>query len=119
MQFLGRMVSANGISVTPEKADVIRSWPMPTSKKELESFLGYVNYHRTHIQGFAGITEPLYALTKKNTTFEWGEIYEQAFVNLKNLLSTAPCLAFPLPEGTSILDCDASYNSIVAKLSQS
>ena len=118
VEFLGRTVSNQGIRITPQKMDAIKNWPVPTTKKELESFLGYANYHRAHIQGYAGITTSLYELVKPKRTFIWTEVQQEAFDALKDALTKAPCLTFPLPVGTFILDCDASGTSIGAELSQ-
>lgn len=118
VEFLGRRVSKEGVSVAPGKEDVIKQWPTPTNKKELECFLGYANYHRTHVQGYAGITACLYTLLKPKACFIWTDEHEDAFVHLKKTLSSAPCLAFPLPDGAFILDCDASDTARGADLSQ-
>jgi hypothetical protein len=57
--FLGKVVSKEGISVCPKKLDVVWNWPVPSSRKELESLVGYVNYHRAHVRGFAKLVAPL------------------------------------------------------------
>ena len=108
VEFLGRQVSRSGISITSSKADAIQNWPEPTNRKELESFLGYVNYHCSHIQGYAGITSNLYEMAKSKQPFEWHTEHQKTFKQLKEILSSAPCLAFPIPTGKFILDCDAS-----------
>ena len=118
VEFLGRQVSRSGISITSSKADAIQNWPEPTNRKELESFLGYVNYHRSHIQGYVGITSNLYEMAKSKQPFEWHTKHQKTFKQLKEILSSAPCLAFPIPTGKFILDCDASYCSIGAELIQ-
>ena len=57
--FLGRVVGRKGISVDPDKIKAVQKWPSPRNIKELQSFLGFVNYHRDHIKNFASLTEPL------------------------------------------------------------
>ena len=69
VEFLGRSVSQHVIQVSPGKADTIRSWPRPTNRKDLESFLDYMNYHRSHVQGYARITARLYELVKPKASF--------------------------------------------------
>lgn len=44
-EFLGRVVSHNGVSISPEKLNAVRSWPKPTDKQGVMSFLGFANYH--------------------------------------------------------------------------
>ena len=39
-----------GVTVRPEHVQVIRDWPLPTTKQELQSFLGFANYHREYIK---------------------------------------------------------------------
>lgn len=64
IKFLGKLVSQNGISVNPESIEIIMKWPIPKDTKQLESFLGFANYHRNHVKGFAEITHTLYQLVK-------------------------------------------------------
>ena len=118
VKFLGRMVSQDGVAVDPEKVETVKKWPVPTNTKEVESFLGFVNYHREHIQGFAEIASCLYELTGPRSKFCWEEKHEEAFQELKSVLTTAPVLGYPQSEGTYILDCDASDTTIGAELSQ-
>ena len=107
--FLGKQVTKSGMCITSSKKDAIIKWPTPRNKKELESFQGYANYHRSHVQGYAGTTACLYDLTKIKSTFDWRSKPQETFDHLKELLIEAPCLAFPRKEGTFILDCDASF----------
>lgn len=62
-EFLGKKISRDGVSISPAKLDAVKSWPVPTDKREVESFIGYTNYHRDHVQGYAGISKCLYELT--------------------------------------------------------
>ena len=117
-EFLGKYISREGVSISPGKLDCIEQWPVPQNKKELQAFLGYANYHREHIRGYAGIVSSLYNLTGSNTSFEWEQEHDDAFNNLKCALTSAPCLAYPTTTGLFILDTDASDKSIGAELSQ-
>ena len=106
------------MSISPGKMDCIKQWPTPMNRKELQAFLGYANYHREHIRGYAGISSVLYELTGSKADFEWDDIHEQAFLSLKTALTVAPCLAYPSHTGLFILDTDASQTAIGAQLSQ-
>ena len=75
-------------------------------------------HYRNHIAGFAHIACPLHQLTKKHTRFEWGELHEAAFLELKKRLVTAPVLSTPQDEGEFILDTDASDHTIGGVLQQ-
>ena len=116
IEFLGKLVTREGIGLSPSKRDVMASWPQPTTKKELESFLGYVIYHRAHVKQYAQLMAPLYHIAKPTSTFEWSDEHTQAFSNLKEQLSSER-LKFPTPN-MFVLDCDASNHTIAAELSQ-
>lgn len=56
--YLGHVVSEHGIEADPAKISVIKTWPIPTTVKELRSFLGFAGYNRRFIEGFASIAKP-------------------------------------------------------------
>ena len=118
VQFLGRVVSREGVAMDPSKIEKITGWPTPRNSSDLLSFLGLVNYHREHVAHFSAISAPLYSLLKKGVPFQWSAEQEQAFRKLKEALSSAPVLAYPQQEGVFILDTDASNLCIGAELSQ-
>ena len=62
---LGKIVTGDSVSVDPESIEAVRAWSEPTGTKEVESFLGFVNYHREHIPHLAEKAASLYALTGK------------------------------------------------------
>ena len=71
-----------------------------------------------HIQGFTRLAAPLYELATKGTDFEWTERRNEAFIQLKNVLTSAPILGFPREEGLWYLDTDAIDVETGAVLSQ-
>ena len=79
---------------------------MPTSPNC--QFLGLASYYRRFVKDFATIAQPLHALTRKYAHFRWTEDCQQAFVELKQQLTSAPVLVYPLDTGDLILDMDAS-----------
>ena len=115
--FLGRIVSKEGVQVDPEKVSAVKKYPIPRNTKEVERFLGFVNYHRDFIPNYAERSHRLYQLTGKNP-FEWTDEHTQAFEDLSNALVTTPVLAYPSPEEPFILDTDASDTAVAAVLSQ-
>ena len=68
VEYLGHIISSNGISVEKEKVKAISEWPRPKSKRDVQSFLGLVNYYRRFIKSCSRIAKPLTLLTK-NVTF--------------------------------------------------
>ena len=116
--FLGHVVSDHGVSTDPKKIEAVRTWPYPRTAKDVKSFLGLCSYYRRFVRGFADIARPLYKLTEEQREFRWTRECEDAFCQLKSLLTTAPILAFPTLDGLFILDTDASNTGLGAVLSQ-
>lgn len=98
--FLGHRVSEKGVSVDPEKIEVIQKWPRPTAVTEIRSFLGLAGYYRKFVKAFSSIAKPLTRLTGIEVPFLWDEHTERAFNKLKEALTTAPILALPQPGKT-------------------
>src|SRR5260221_2620639 len=94
---LGQKVSRLGISTHKEKVDAIQALVPPTKVSELQSFLGMVNYFSNYIPFYSWITRPLYALLRKDKTWEWGEAQHRAFELCKEALGSAPVLGYPIP----------------------
>ena len=116
--FLGRKVSAEGVSINPENVEKVSKWPVPTSVKEVERFLGFANYHREHIKDYASVTRVLYQLTGSKAVFNWLVEHQEAFELTKQRLISAPILSYPNAEDVFVLDTDASGHAIGAVLSQ-
>nr|WP_253310135.1 reverse transcriptase domain-containing protein [Rickettsia endosymbiont of Ceutorhynchus assimilis] len=118
VEFLGHVVSEEGIQVMEGKIDAVRDWPKPRDKHELRSFLGLCSYYRRFVEGFAKIAAPLHRLTEEKSTFNWTQECDSAFRKLKGALCTSPVLSYPDYKGMLILDTDASNISVGAVLSQ-
>ncbi len=100
LKFLGHVIGREGISVDPEKIDVIRKWPVPKDVSELRAFLGLCNYFRRFVHGYSQIAGPLTALTGTTgqdsyTWDKWKERELAAFEKLKVALCSTPVLRLP------------------------
>ena len=120
LRYLGRLISPDGITVSEEHVKCIREWPIPSTRKQLESFLGFANYHRTFIKDYAALTDSLY---KYLVTLGPGRItltddHVARIEEIRRCLLNAPVFPYPDPEYTFILDCDASDIAIGCELSQ-
>lgn len=62
VRFLGHQISAEGIGTDPDKIAAVRQWPVPTTVKELRSFLGFYSYYRRFLHGFSQLAGPLHDL---------------------------------------------------------
>ena len=110
---------ANGqIKVIPEKVAPILQLKVPTSKKQMQEFLGLINFYRDFCLGLAEIAEPLYALTRKEHDFVWTQVHQKAFDAIKHLLTEPPFLRLPNPRKPFIISSDASGKALGAVLSQ-
>ena len=118
VQFLGFVVSRGRIEMDPAKTDAVVSWPPPTNRKELQRFLGSVNFYRRFIRGFSSTVQPLTSLTSTKSVFCWTPKAEAAFSDLKTRFSTAPILIMSNPKKQFILEVDASDTGVGAVLSQ-
>ena len=118
VEYLGYIVSPTGISADPKTVTAVRDFPPPHNVKALQSFLGLALYYRRFIPGFSVVAGPLFVLTRKNVEFEWNTACQAAFEKLKELLTQAPVLAFPLFDRGFTLDTDASGVGLGAVLSQ-
>jgi hypothetical protein len=121
VDFLGRRVGRTGISIPDAKVRCILEWAVPTTRTQLESFLGFVNYHREFIPQMAIMCDTLYKLVKVTPLKEklnWEMEHQQAFESLQRAMVSAPVLAYPNSTGVFILDVDASDAAIGAELSQ-
>lgn len=118
IEFLGHVVSADGISVEQSKVKVIKEWQRPTSASHVRSFLSAVGFYRRFIKGFQAIALPLNALLCKDTPFIWTQECEDAFEQLKTALCTAPVLHQPDFTKPMVVYCDASDYATGAVLMQ-
>ena len=80
------------MSVDPKKVEVVMSWERPKSVFEIRSFLGLAAYYRRFIEDFSRLAAPMTRLTRKWVKFEWDDLCEKAFQELKRRLTSAPIL---------------------------
>ena len=118
VDYLGHIVSRQGVQTYPGKTESVTNWPSPNNVKELRQFLGLASYYRRFVKNFALIAAPLHRLTEKAKAWSWTLECEQAFNVLKEKLTTAPILAFPQFDLEFTVDCDASSEGLGAVLSQ-
>ena len=118
ISFLGYTISGEGVKPDRRLVEKIQAVCAPKDKKDLDCFLGLVNYFGRYIKGFAEVTEPLHALRRKNVPFEWGVAQQKAFEKLKAALSVYPVVQPFDAKKDTVLTTDASEKSISAILSQ-
>src|SRR5258708_3173906 len=102
----------------PVKVQGVTDWPQPAKVKDVQSFIGFVNFYWRFICDFSKIARPLHMLTQKSKDWSWGAAKQQAFDALKSAITSTPTLAFPSKSGPFCLECDASNFATGAVLSQ-
>ena len=134
VDFLGHVLSKNGVSPNPEKIEKVCDWPTPMNSKEVHSFIGLASYYRRFILNFAKWARPLHTLIIPASTqykvrtgllkksnlpeFKWTEECKVGFTNLKQALISTLILAYPDYSKAFILETDTSLKGLGIVLSQ-
>ena len=118
IEYLGVVISQNSIMMDPAKVTKVSEWPTLTTKKEVQSFLGPVNFYRRFIEGFSHIARPLFNLTKTNSNFRWSSDEQSTFNSLKEKVTSAPILALPNNSKPFCIEADSLDFVTGAVLSQ-
>ena len=108
IQYLGHLISQDGIQPLPEKLESIRDMPAPRNPKEIKQFLGLAGYYCKFVPRFSDLSRPLTWLTHKDVLFEWTKECQAVFQMLKDALCEHPILRYPDPAKPYVLFMDAS-----------
>jgi len=118
VQFLGYVVSQDGLKMDQSKISTILDWPIPTTVREVQSFLGFANFYRRFIERYSQTAHALTELTHKDRPFAWTPEAQTAFDELKKRFTTQPILIMFDPEKPITVETDASDKALGACLSQ-
>jgi len=108
IKYLGVIISENKVQMDKEKLSGVLEWPVLTKVKQVQAFLGFVNFYCRFIENFAKMLKLLSNLTKKDCTWNWGIEQQNAFEMLKKAFTTAPILRIPNDKDLFKLSTDAS-----------
>ncbi|DBA76195.1 TPA: hypothetical protein ACH3X1_016830 [Trebouxia sp. C0004] len=72
--FLRHVFGQNGLHVDPKKVSVVKYWPVPQNRLQVQSFLGFANYFRKFMIGSAALVHPLRHLPKESVRFLWTKL---------------------------------------------
>ncbi|GJW03366.1 ty3-gypsy retrotransposon protein [Tanacetum coccineum] len=111
------MEQGKGVKMDPKKVAAVIEWPVPITQQHIRGFLGLAGYYRWFIKKFATVAAPLSRLLQKQG-FQWGDMENKAFQDLKARLSEAPILGLPNFEDMFIVEADASNVGIGTMLIQ-
>ncbi|QRW26231.1 Retrotransposable element Tf2 protein [Rhizoctonia solani] len=118
IDYLGFIISEFGIEVDQSKVTDAMNWSTPKNVKNIQEFLGFVNFYRQFIPNFGNMARPLYNLLKKDSTWKWEQAEQQSFDGLKKCLTSAPLLLQPNTTKQFYVECNASDYATGAILSQ-
>jgi RNase H-like domain found in reverse transcriptase/Reverse transcriptase (RNA-dependent DNA polymerase) len=118
VDYLGHIIGPNGLQMDPAKVKVIQDWPEPRKVKDIQSFLGFVNFYRQYIHNYSNIVVPLTRLTQKNIPWNFNESCKLAFLTLKQAFISTPVLTHYKPGCPLVIETDASDYALAAILSQ-
>jgi RNase H-like domain found in reverse transcriptase len=118
IEYLRLIISEGEVRMDPVKVAGVTEWPTPTTKKEVQSFLGFANFYRCFIEGFSHHVKPLFKLTKKDRKWSWGEEQQQAFNEIKDRATSSPILHFADDSKPFRIEADSSDFATGAVLSQ-
>lgn len=116
VEFLGYLVSAEGIRPLPHRVEALRQLSAPTDHQSLQRYLGMFGFYQRCIPDYAQIVLPLRQLV--STAFVWTSHHSRAWKALQESLADAVTLAFPHPKATFTITTDASSTAIGGALHQ-
>ena len=118
VQFLGHVISKNGLEADPEKVTAVENFPVPQNQTNAKSFLGLCSYDRRYNKNFAMIAQPLHEASGTMSSSTWTEETQESFESLEKKLSYTPILALPDVKRPFVLYTDAGLTAMGAVLAQ-
>ena len=118
LNYLGHVVTSEGVKPDPQKVKAIKEFPTPKNTTDVKSFLGLAGYYRKFIPQFSKMAKPLNDLLKKDNAWQWEQEQIESFHLLQTALTQEPVLQYPDFTKPFILTTDASGFAIGAILSQ-
>ena len=118
VQYLGHVISEEGVDFDPTKIKAILKWPLPKDVHDIRYFMGLTGYYRRFIENFSKITHPITTLQKKSVRFIFNQQCQDSFEKLKQLLTTTPVLKIVDPTKDFVVCTDSSKEGLGGVLNQ-
>ncbi|XP_055916618.1 uncharacterized protein K02A2.6-like [Eupeodes corollae] len=116
VEYLGHIIGKNEVRPNPKKVEAITKAPCPTNVKELQSYLGLLNFYRRFIPDLSGKLRSMYNLLQKNTKFVWNKSCQEEFNRSKELIVKNNVLELYDKDKPIIISTDASPYGVAAVL---
>ena len=115
---MGHIFSDQGLKIDPDKVNAVLKMPRPEDVEGVQRLNGFVNYLAKFLPRLADHMKPIRRLTRQDTEFSWTEEQEDAYREVKRLVTTAPVLSYYDPKAELEIQCDASKKGLGAALLQ-
>lgn len=102
----------------PEKAKAVEEMRKLENVEGIQRLNGFINYLAKFLPGLADAMEPLRRLTRKDVQWNWSREQDEAFEEVKKLVTTALVLSYYDPKAAREIQCDASQKGLGAALLQ-
>ena len=117
VEYLGYILSREGLTMAESKIKAILDWPEPRKVRDIQSFLGFANFYRRFIHNYSEIVLPLTRLTRKGVPWDFDQKCRDSFNALKSAFTSAPVLHHWVPDHQITVETDASDYAIAGILS--
>ena len=115
-KLLGHIISKDGIKIDPDRIEAILQILHPRNVKELQAFLGKINFLRRFIPNLAELIRLLNNMLKKDSKVKWTIEAKQAFEEIKMALTKTPVLTSPKFDRDFMIFSFALEHTIVVDL---
>jgi hypothetical protein len=119
VEFLGYIISRDGVHMDPCKVQTIVDWATPASIQDVQCFLGLANFYQQFSAHYSTIVTPFYSFNLEDQPFSWGVETKNAFQYLKASFTTTPFFIHVNPSKPFVLETDTSDFTLCVILSQS
>jgi hypothetical protein len=117
-KLLGHIVSAEGVRIDPSRVEAIQTLSFPRSKKEVQAFLGKINFLRRFVSNFVELVKHITSMLRKGNEVKWTAEPRESFIQIKKALTEAPVLISPDYSKDFLIFSFASFDTVATVLLQ-